>query len=166
MVIRVKITILGESNVGKTSLVSKYCKNRFPSEYRATLGADFTTKSIKYQGKSVELILWDIAGNEVADYYLEGTNGYLLVFDLTSSESFKKLTQWYEKGKRICGNIPFLVLGNKKDLEEFIVVSGVEYTKRIKKQYNSILIETSAKTGFNVENAFLSILELILGEEI
>ena len=128
MVYRVKITILGDPNVGKTSLISRYCKNEFPTKYRATLGADFTSKTIKFEGKNVELVLWDIAGTttfeieQMSDFYLQGSNGYLLVFDLTSSKTLKNLIFWYKKAVRVCNNIPFMVLGNKNDLVDFFDV--------------------------------------------
>jgi small GTP-binding protein len=169
MVLRVKITILGEPNVGKTSLVSKYCKDQFPSEYRTTLGADFSTKTLKYKGKTVEMVLWDIAGTtdfeieRMSDYYLEGSNGYLLVFDLTSIESFQKMKSWHDKAGRICGNIPFIILGNKNDLKEYIEVDTTNQDQNLEKNYNARIIKTSAKTGENVENAMKSLLKLIMG---
>ena len=168
MVLRVKITILGEPNVGKTSIVSKYCKDQFPSEYRATLGADFTTKTIKYNGKNFELVLWDIAGTtdfeieRMSDYYLEGSMGYMLVFDLTSLESLEKLNPWYQKAVRVCGDIPFIILGNKIDLEEFVKVEESHIQTIIRDKYQAPFFKTSAKTGENVESAIFSLVESIM----
>lgn len=171
MVLRVKITVLGEPSVGKTSLVSKYCKNQFPTEHRATLGADFTTKKVKLQGTNVEIVLWDIAGTtsfeieRMSDYYLQGSNGFFLVYDLTSKESLNKLTEWYKKAERICGDIPFIILGNKNDLYDFIKEDkeSMSDKERIKTLgLHAEILDTSAKTGVNVEFAIISLLELIL----
>ena len=170
MVHRVKITVLGEPSVGKTSIVAKYCKDQFPTEHRATLGADFTSKKIKYLGKNVELVIWDIAGttsfeiDRMSDYYLQGSNGYFLVYDLTSQESLKMLAKWQEKAKRVCHGAPFIILGNKNDLEEFIQ-KDVEYKDDLEMakqlEIDSKIIQTSAKTGENIEHAFVTLLEII-----
>ncbi|TFG20939.1 MAG: GTP-binding protein [Promethearchaeota archaeon] len=168
MVLRIKITILGESNVGKTSLVSRYCQNKFPTEYKATLGADFTTKNIVFNDKKVELVIWDIAGttsieiDQMSDYYLQGSNGCLLVFDLTQSKSLKQLSFWHTKAHKICPDIPLFVLGNKSDLVEFIEVSDSDINSLEDANKWSGYLRTSALTGENVEKAILSLVELIL----
>ena len=170
MVLRIKITILGESSVGKSSLVSRYCRNKFPTEYKATLGADFTTKNIIHDGKNVELVLWDIAGataieiDQMSDFYLQGSNGCLLVFDLTSSKSLKRLSFWYEKAKRICTDVPIVVLGNKNDLVEFIEVSDydIEFLEIARKW--SGYFRSSALTGENVEKAILYLVDIVLSK--
>jgi small GTP-binding protein len=165
-----KITILGEPSVGKTSLVSRYCQNKFPTEYKATLGADFTTKNIVHGDKKVELVLWDIAGitsieiDQMSDFYLQGSNGCLLVFDLTSLKSLKRLTFWYEKAKRICKDVPIVVLGNKNDLVEFIEVSDLDIESlEIARKWSGYL-RSSALTGENVEKAILFLVDIILSK--
>lgn len=168
MVLRIKITILGEPSVGKTSLISRYCQNKFPTEYKATLGADFTTKNIVHENSKVELVLWDIAGttsieiDQMSDFYLQGSLGCILVFDLTSSKSLKKLSFWCEKARRICKNVPIIVLGNKNDLVEFIEVgeSDIESLESANKW--SGYLRSSALTGENVEKAILSLVDIIL----
>lgn len=162
-----KITILGEPNVGKTSLVSRYCQNKFPTEYKATLGADFTTKNIVHGDKKVELVLWDIAGttsigtDQMSDFYLQGSNGCLLVFDLTSSKSLKRLSFWYEKAIRICKDVPIIVMGNKNDLVEFIEVSDSDIDSLGMAQKWSGYLRSSALTGENVEKAIMSLVDII-----
>ena len=170
MVLRVKITVLGEPDVGKTSLVAKYCKNQFPTEYRATLGADFTSKMIRHAGKNVELILWDIAGTtsfeieQMSDFYLQGSSAYILVFDLTAKKTLKRLSFWYEKAKRICQDIPFIVIGNKNDLEEFFEVEENDISTFDNLNHWSAFLRTSAKTGENVDKAVMSLLDIILNK--
>ncbi len=171
MVLRVKITILGDPNVGKTSLISKYCKNEFPTKYRATLGADFTNKSIKYKGNNFDLVLWDIAGTttfeieQMSDFYLQGSNGYLLVFDLTSSKTLKNLSFWYDKAVRVCNDIPFKVVGNKNDLVDFFEIFEKDIEAYIQKNKLTGFVRTSANSGENVEKVILSLLEEILIKE-
>ena len=168
MVLRIKITILGEPSVGKTSLISRYCQNKFPTEYKATLGADFTTKNIFHKDTKIELVLWDIAGtttieiDQMSDFYLQGSMGCLLVFDLTTAKSLKKLSFWHEKAHRICKDIPLFVLGNKNDLVEFIEVgkSDIESLENADKWAG--YLRTSALTGENVEKAILSLVDIIL----
>jgi len=171
MVLRVKITILGEPTVGKTSLVSKYCKNQFPIEYRATLGADFITKLVKHKGKNVELILWDIGGStsfeieQMSDFYLQGSNGFFLVFDLTLETTLKALSYWYSKANRICGDVPFILLGNKNDLKKHFKVDNTLINDVIQANIQPLFFRTSAKTGENVENAMIKLLDIILLNE-
>jgi small GTP-binding protein len=171
MVLRVKITILGEPSVGKTSIVSKYCNNQFLTEYRATLGADFTSKQIRFHSKFIEIILWDIAGTSsfeierLSDFYLQGSLGYFLVYDLMAPKSLKKLTFWHEKAKRVCGDIPYIILGNKNDLKRLVQEKQDKNSDQEVLQKMGIyepILKTSAKSGENVELAMMSLLELIL----
>ena len=104
----------------------------------------------------------DFEIERMSDYYLEGSMGYLLVFDLTSLDSLEKLNPWYKKAVRICGDIPFIILGNKNDLEEFVKVGESDIQTIIKDKYQSPIFKTSAKTGENVESAIFSLVESIM----
>lgn len=173
MVIRGKICILGDPGVGKTSLVLKFVKNQFPNEYKPTLGADFlqkiiTNESLPELGENIlELVIWDIAGqrsyemDKMTDYYLQGSNGYILVYDVTEKESLKNLEKWNKKISQINGKIPFIVVGNKIDLVEEIIVQDSDL-KSLIKRWKVPFFNSSAKTGEQVVNIFTEIARLLL----
>ncbi|XP_069037233.1 ras-related protein Rab-7a-like isoform X4 [Lepisosteus oculatus] len=124
--ILLKVILLGSSGVGKTSLMNQYVNKMFSSQYKATIGADFLTKEIIVDDHLVTLQIWDTAGQErfsslVAGFY-RGADSCILVFDVTQPESFKKLDSLrdeflIEASPRDPENFPFIVLGNKIDLE-------------------------------------------------
>lgn len=173
MVLRAKICILGEQGVGKTSLILKYVKDYFPIEYKASLGADFLQKTItsdevpELEGKNMELIIWDIAGqksyelNKMTDYYLQGSNGFILVYDRTNKKSLKDLDSWYKKISKICGDIPFIIVGNKSDLADQIEATEKDL-RSYQRKWKAPSFYSSAKTGKNVDKIFHQLVRLIL----
>jgi Ras-related protein Rab-2A len=173
MTLRAKIVILGDPNIGKTSLVLKYVKERFPTEYKPTLGADFLQKSItseqipELKNEVFELIIWDIAGqtsyelDRMTDYYLQGSHAYILVYDVTSKKSLKGIEGWNKKMVHITGNIPFIVVGNKKDLTDQIEVTELDLKPYIKRWKTDFLF-SSAKTGENVNDIFITLINRLL----
>ena len=172
MVLRAKITILGEPEVGKTSLILKFVKNKFPTGYKPTLGADFllkniTSKEIPELGdKVVELIIWDIGGqssyemDKMTDYYLQGSNAFIMIYDKTNKVSLKELDKWYKKIIKVCGKIPFLVVGNKMDLTNIEIDEST--LKPYKRKWKTKFVETSAKTGESVSDIFVEITRLLI----
>jgi len=168
--IAIKIVVVGDEEVGKTSLILKYVKNRFTEDYKPTLGADFAVKELRLNGKIVKLYLWDIGGKEqfknLHKYYYEGANVFVLVFDLTNLESFENaINVWIEDIRKNYANIPIIIVGNKFDLKNERKVA-LEEIKKIKFEFIPLSIETSAKTGHKIEDLFLKILELLKPIEI
>ena len=161
----VKITLLGEKNVGKTSLVYRYIENKFRESYKATLGVNLLKKDMDVDCNSVSAQVWDLGGQEsfrsLRKLYLEGSNGALVMFDLTERKTFDKLNEWIESFRESRGEQPIVLIGNKSDLENQRKVTDKE-ASNFAKDNNIELILTSAKTGQNVEEAFIKLTRRIL----
>ncbi|MHA1669093.1 MAG: Rab family GTPase [Promethearchaeota archaeon] len=152
-----KITLFGAGNVGKTSLLIRYIKDYFSADLKQTIGSNFLIKDIELEENvNVRLLLWDIGGQEkfqkLRSIYFKGSNGALGVYDLTNSQSLLKLPGWISSIKKsVKKAIPMIILGNKSDLERQVDRSEAE---DLAKRLNCEYLETSAKTGVNVELAF------------
>ncbi|MCK4286225.1 MAG: GTP-binding protein [Candidatus Lokiarchaeota archaeon] len=160
-----KITLLGEKNVGKTSLVYRYIENKFRESYKATLGVNLLKKDMEVDGNSVSAQIWDLGGQDsfksLRKLYLEGANGALVMFDLTERKTFEKLNEWVESFKEARGEQPIVLIGNKSDLENQRKITDME-ASNYAKENNMELMLTSAKTGQNVEEAFIKLTKRIL----
>ena len=161
----IKITLLGEKNVGKTSLVYRYIENKFRESYKATLGVNLLKKDMEVDGNSVSAQIWDLGGQDsfksLRKLYLEGANGALVMFDLTERKTFEKLNEWVESFKEARGEQPIVLIGNKSDLENQRKITDME-ASNYAKENNMELMLTSAKTGQNVEEAFIKLTKRIL----
>jgi len=164
-----KLCVLGDGAVGKTSLIIRHVDKRFEEEYKPTIGFDIALKTMKVEegGIEAELLIWDIAGQaifeKIREEYLQGTNGALILFDLTRKETYEHLKDWVRELTAFAGQVPFIVVGNKADLSEERAVSEEEGKKIIEELGATDYIETSAKTGEKVEGAFETIIKEILG---
>jgi small GTP-binding protein len=161
-----KIVLLGEANVGKTSLVYRFIENKFRENYKSTLGVNLLKKDMIVEGYGeVSAQIWDLGGQEsfksLRSLYLEGANGAFVVYDMTNNESFEKLGEWVQNFRDARSDAPMILIGNKSDLKNQIRISESESL-----EYASInnmgMIITSAKTGQNVEQAFLELSRRIL----
>jgi small GTP-binding protein len=164
----VKICLLGEAAVGKTSLVYRFIENKFRDNYKSTLGVNLLKKDMaidEYGGVSCQI--WDLGGQEsfrsLRKLYLEGANGALVIFDTTKRKTFEKLDEWIQSFKESRGEKPLLLIGNKIDLDDKRKVEDNEAKDYAKKNSMDIVL-TSAKTGENVENAFKSLVKTILDQ--
>lgn len=162
----IKICLLGEANVGKTSLVYRFIENKFRENYKSTLGVNLLKKDINIPNYGdVSAQIWDLGGQEsfksLRKLYLEGANGSLLVYDMTDKKSFEKLGEWTQSFREARGNAPIMLIGNKSDLKKQNKINEDDSSKYAKKN-NMHLIITSAKTGKNVEEAFLELTKQIL----
>ena len=165
----IKIALLGDGGVGKTSIRKNYLGEAFSSEYLLTLGADFAMKTTQYESKSIKFQIWDLSGqlrfSQVRQGYYNGCFGGILIFDRTRPETLENtmnwLTElWKNSGK---GPVPFLILGNKSDLEpgnneldkkaRLWAKTFSEETENLK-GFSVSYLQTSAKTGHNIEQAF------------
>ncbi|NVM37198.1 MAG: GTP-binding protein [Candidatus Lokiarchaeota archaeon] len=164
----IKICLLGEANVGKTSLVYRFIENKFRENYKSTLGVNLLKKDIAIEGYGdVSAQIWDLGGQEsfksLRKLYLEGANGALLVYDMTSKKTYEKLDEWIQSFRDARDNAPIILIGNKSDLEKQIKI-----TERQSREYantnNLGMIITSAKTGQNVEDAFTELTKRILDQ--
>ncbi|XP_017084046.1 ras-related protein Rab-7a [Drosophila eugracilis] len=157
-----KVIILGDSSVGKTSLMNQYVNKRFSNQYKATIGADFCTKEVVVNDRVVTMQIWDTAGQErfqsLGVAFYRGADCCVLVYDVTAPNSFKNLDSWRDEfliqaSPRDPENFPFVVLGNKVDLDNRQV--STRRAQQWCQSKNDIpYYETSAKEGINVEMAF------------
>lgn len=157
-----KVIVLGDSGVGKTSLMNQFVSQRFSASYKATIGADFLCKDLTVSGTDVTLQCWDTAGQErfqsLGVAFYRGSDCCILVFDVTSQKSFDNLSFWIDEfliqsAPRDPDSFPFVVLGNKTDLEGR-VVSRQHAEDWCRSKGNLLYIETSAKEAINTETAF------------
>ncbi|MFX1365252.1 MAG: GTP-binding protein [Promethearchaeota archaeon] len=159
-----KVIIIGPGAVGKTSLLNRFVHNEFSLKYKLTIGVDFLTKTLEYESdKFVKLHIWDIGGQEKFKFlhrsFYDGAFGALVVFDLTRHQTFISMKQWIsEMHSIISTDIPSVIIGNKTDLlpETGQIIDKNEVEQYAEKQ-GCIYVETSAKTGENVEKAFLDL---------
>lgn len=156
-----KVIIIGPGAVGKTSLIRRFVENRFSFNYKFTIGVDFLAKTLKIEeDRIVKLAIWDVGGQERFKFlrrnFYEGTHGAILVFDLSRANTFPKMKDWLiDMQNLIEHKIPFIILGNKSDLlAEVGDVINREEPKLFAEKAESLYLETSAKTGDNVEKAF------------
>ena len=172
-----KIIVLGDPAVGKTSLIKRLAENEFKEDYKPTLGVNIINKEMLFENQNLEknkaqvrviLVLWDVTGqieyNISREKVFYGADGALLVYDITRSQTLQNIEdKWLNDFKKYAkqdGN--YILIGNKLDLEASRTLSteyGNEFAKSIKA--NSF-IETSAKHGENVENAFKKLVDSII----
>ncbi|MHA1143383.1 MAG: Rab family GTPase [Candidatus Helarchaeota archaeon] len=152
-----KICVVGDYSVGKTSLINRFVKNTFQSNYMPTLGANLLRKEYEEEdGTKIKLILWDIAGQELfhqarKQFYINA-QGVFYVYDVTREESFTSIRNWKtEIVNTIQEDHEEILVANKMDLEP--VVSSEE-GRKLAEELGMDFIETSAKTDMNVEKAF------------
>ncbi len=164
-----KVIIIGPGAVGKTSLLHRFVENKFSFRYKLTIGADFLSKIIEYKpGTTIKLQIWDIGGQDrykfLRSSFFDGANGALIVFDLSRWHTFEELEDWLKDLHEYAGkNIPFVLIGNKVDLiEKSDELSERESAQVFAKKEKTYYVETSAKTGENVEDAFLNLTNRML----
>ncbi|RIA99706.1 small GTPase superfamily [Glomus cerebriforme] len=170
-----KVIILGDSGVGKTSLMNQYVNKKFSTQYKATIGADFLTKEVMVDDRLVTMQIWDTAGQErfqsLGVAFYRGADCCVLVYDVNNNKSFETLDSWRDEfliqaSPRDPENFPFVVLGNKIDMEESKrAVSQKRAMTWCQSKGNIPYFETSAKEAINVENAFQTIAKNALQQE-
>jgi len=162
-----KILIIGESGVGKSSLLLRFTDDQFDPEQEATIGVDFKVKVMDIQGNKVKLAIWDTAGQErfrtLTPSYYRGAQGAILVYDISSPESFHKVEDWLNELETYSTNhhLKKILVANKVDKEEERRVSKEEGLKCARK-YQMMFIEASAKTKEGVQVAFEELVEKII----
>ena len=152
-------------------MLNQFVKNSFTQNYKATVGVDILSRQIKIEDKSVQLILWDTAGQErtktfTANFYHD-TEGCILVFDLTNKLSFEEVDFWRKEFLNKLqppegDDYPFIVIGNKCDIENIPFVKEKDIKEYCSSHYNIPYFLCSAKTADNVDDAFTKIAELAL----
>ena len=160
-----KICLLGSFAVGKTSLVSRFVTSLFSEKYHTTIGVKIDKKLVNLHDQEVSLIIWDLAGEDefqrVATSYLQGASGYLLVADITRRATLDKAIMLQKRARMVMGDVPFHLLVNKADLADDREIDD-QILEELSKQGWSFL-KTSAKTGSEVEAAFLNLAQAMIG---
>ena len=153
-----RICLLGDSAVGKTSLLTRYCDGTFKEKYGNTIGVDFRVVTLKYENTITKIHIWDTAGQErfksIAVNYFKNSHGFIFVYDISNSSSFNDVKNWIELAfaNNKSANINFLV-GNKCDLESQRQVN-VNEGEELAKMRNFTFFETSAKENKDVKKMF------------
>lgn len=171
-----KVIILGDSGVGKTSLMNQFVNHKFSNQYKATIGADFLTKEVQIDDRLFTLQIWDTAGQErfqsLGVAFYRGADCCVLVYDVNVMKSFDDLNRWREEfllqaSPHDPENFPFVVLGNKIDMDggNSRVVSAKKAKAWCASKGNIPYFETSAKDGTNVEEAFQCIAKIAIKNE-
>ncbi|XP_063899976.1 uncharacterized protein LOC135119496 [Zophobas morio] len=159
-----KLLLIGDSGVGKTSILFRFSDDSFSPTFISTIGIDFKIRTIQLDDKNIKLQIWDTAGQErfrtITTAYYRGAMGILLVYDVTSRGSFENITQWLSNIKSHASeNVEKIILANKCDVEEREV--SEEEGRALSEEHGITLIETSAKANINVYEAFEEIAKMI-----
>jgi len=161
-----KLLMIGDSDVGKSSILLRFTEDKYDEEHPCTIGVDFKIKLVSFAGKKINLTIWDTAGQEkfrsLTSSYYRGTQGIVLVYDVTRRESFNNLEQWLSEIEMYSSNVDVvkLLVGNKIDKENREV--SREEGAAFAKQRSMLFIECSAKTRLGIQQAFEELVQRIL----
>ena len=167
--LKIRLMLIGDSNVGKTSIIKRYCNNQFSPSYISTVGIDFETKYLRLNGKTINLQIWDTAGQErykvLAKNYFKNSDGFIIVYDITDKKSFNNVVNWITQIKDSASeNVKCVLLGNKCDLEELRQVD-INQGKDLANNYNFKFYETSAQKGSNIQKVFTDLVKGFLNDD-
>ncbi|KAK4369220.1 hypothetical protein RND71_013012 [Anisodus tanguticus] len=153
-----KIVVIGDSAVGKSNLLSRFSRDEFDHNSKATIGVEFQTQVVEIDGKEIKAQVWDTAGQErfraVTSAYYRGAVGALVVYDISRKTTFENIKRWLDELNTHCDTtVARMLVGNKCDLENIRDVS-VEEGKNLAEEEGLFFIETSALDSTNVNTAF------------
>ena len=161
-----KVIIVGEAGVGKSCLLRRYADQSFTDNYINTIGVDFKVRTVDIMGKIVKLNIWDSAGQErfrtIVNTYYRGAHGICVVYDITDTDSFEKVGEWLKDVSELAEpSAKKLIIGSKLDLEgkrQVLLQEVQSYADNL----NIPFIETSSKSGHNVQQAFMQMTKMLL----
>ena len=160
--IKIKVTVIGDGGVGKTSLIQKFTKGTFQTDYIKTIGAQLTKYKTEIDGYRIELIFWDIAGQNDFHFlrptFYRASKAAIIVYSLEENDlgerSFDHIASWYKDVKKYCGEIPAVIFANKVDLVNEKSLDKKKIQNLVKKHNFLGYYITSAKTGQGLDDAF------------
>ena len=171
----IKLLLLGDTNVGKTSIFERFIKGTFIENKSATIGIDFETNMLKYKNTNYTIDLYDIPGQErfrsIVPSYYRIVDGFFIVFDLTNENSLNSIQYWINTIKEFSKESKFIILGNKDDLKDKKISDEIINTElnKLKESENNkdlIYLKTSAKKDKNIKKAFEIMIDLLVNENI
>jgi small GTP-binding protein len=160
-----KFILIGDMACGKSSICGQFVSGTFNYDMQSTIGVDFSSKTVNACGYKIKLQIWDLAGNKkfepIVNSYYKNTAGVIIVYDITSRESFNNLTQWIKNTENLCNDGAVITLvGNKNDLisqRKVTFEEGFEFAKK----NNCLFFETSARNGTGINDIFEKTAELV-----
>jgi Ras-related protein Rab-1A len=167
-IISFKILLLGDSTVGKSSFILRFCEDKFDEDSLTTIGLDQKNKFVKFGDKKIELRIWDTAGEErfrsIAKNLFKGADGIVLMYDLSNYDSFKDIKGWINNIKESVdiSKIALIVVGNKCDLSDDEKKVDEDLKKNFEENNKMKIIEASAKNNINVNESFIVLIEKMI----
>ena len=157
-----KILLVGDSGVGKSSLLFRYSDQAFIQNHIPTIGVDFKIRTIVMEGKTIKVQIWDTAGQErfkaISQTFYKGAHGIFLVYDVTNSDSFYNISKWNEDVEKYgTEDVKRVIVGNKSDL--FNKMVDFDSGQKVSDALGVPFVETSAKQNCNVDQAFLTMVK-------
>lgn len=164
-----KLLLIGDSGVGKTSILFRFSDDAFTPTFISTIGIDFKIKTIELRGKKIKLQIWDTAGQErfhtITTSYYRGAMGIMLVYDITNSKSFDNIQKWLRNiDEHANEDVEKMIVGNKCDMEDRRIIPK-ERGEAIARENDIRFMETSASSNVNVDKAFLELAKAILDNQ-
>jgi len=165
-----KIMLLGDSSVGKTAFILRFCDNKFEDESITTIGLDTKTKFVSHRDKKIQLQIWDTAGEErfrsIAKSCYKGADGILLMYDVSNISSFKHIKNWINDIENNItvpkDKLALIIVGNKSDLPEDQKKIDNKDREDFENKYKYKIIETSAKTDKNINESIIALIDKML----
>ena len=167
-IISFKILLLGDSTVGKTAFILRFCEDKFDEDSLTTIGLDQKNKYVKRGDKKIELHIWDTAGQEIfraiAKNLYKGADGILLMYDMSNLNSFNHIKEWINSIKESVdiSKIALIIVGNKCDLTTQEITVDEEKKKNFEETRKLKIIEASAKKNINVNDSFIVLIDKML----
>jgi len=157
----IKLLLIGDSGVGKSCLLLRFCEDSFTPSFITTIGIDFKIRTVEIDGKKIKLQIWDTAGQErfrtITTAYYRGAMGILLVYDVTDEKSFMSIRNWIANVEQFAqDSVNRILLGNKCDMTTKKVIDYAA-GKALADEFGIRFLETSAKNSTNVDEAFISL---------
>lgn len=168
----IKVILLGDSSVGKTNIISRFCKDEFLVESKSTIGVEFASKLIELNNKKVvKMQLWDTAGQDryraITNSYYHRAQGALVVFDITKISTFRNIDKWVSQLREHAGpDITLVLVGNKSDLKTLRAVSMEEALEKAANLGNTEYIETSALQNSHISETFTNLVNRVYDQHL